>query len=175
MTAAQPGPPDICPPVARALLAQGVPCRTFVHDTPPATIEAAAAERGQRPRQVVRSLLFRLGEGRFALVLVAGPAQVSWPALRRHFGQSRLSTATRDEVTAITGYEIGTVGPFGLRHAVEIVVDETVLAEDELSMGSGVRGTAVILARDDLLRALGPVPVGRFTKPAGDGEDRAGA
>jgi prolyl-tRNA editing enzyme YbaK/EbsC (Cys-tRNA(Pro) deacylase) len=89
---------------------------------------------------------------------------VSWPALRRHFGRSRLTTATRDEVLAVTGYEVGAVAPFGLRRPVEIVVDESVLAEEELSMGSGLRGTAVILSREDLLRALGEAPVGRFAE-----------
>ena len=42
---------------------------------------------------------------------------------------------------------------------MRILVDESVLAEEELSIGSGVRGTAVILDSRALLAALGDVEV----------------
>ena len=35
-----------------------------------------------------------------------------------------------------------------------VLVDETVLAQEEISMGSGVRGTAIVLKVTDLLTAL---------------------
>ena len=64
-----------------------------------------------------------------------------------------------DEVLAITGYAVGTVGPFALHQSVPIIVDKSVLAYDEVSIGSGVRGTALILRSADLLDALGAVDV----------------
>ncbi len=150
------------PPVAAALAAQGIPHRLFRHAGPVNSLEQAAAERGHLPDQVVRSLLFRLGDDDFAMVLVAGPAQVSWRALRRYLGQSRLTTATEAEVLAVTGYERGAVAPFGLPRPVRVLVDESVLAQSEVSMGSGVRGVAVILSTADLRRALGDAEVGNF-------------
>lgn len=144
-------------PVGRDLAARGVPLREFRHPGPVASLEQAAAERGQRPEQVVRSLLFRVGPDEYAMVLVAGPQQVDWKALRRHLGQSRLTTATADEVRAVTGYEIGAVAPFALPRPVRVLLDESVTRESEVSIGSGVRGTTVILATADLLRALEPV------------------
>ncbi len=151
------------PPVARILQQQGIPNRIFRHPGPVNSLEQAAAERGQRPGQVVRSILFRLGAQDYALALVAGPAQVSWPALRKFLGQSRLTLATPEEVLAVTGYVTGAVGPFGLRQPVRILVDETVLKEEEISIGSGERGATIILRRDDLLRALGDYQVACFT------------
>ncbi len=144
-------------PVGRALAATDVPLREFRHPGPVASLEQAAEERGQRPGQVVRSILFRTGPDEYAMVLVAGPQQVDWKALRRHMGQSRLTTATADEVRAVTGYEIGAVSPFGLPRPVRVLLDESVTREAEVSIGSGVRGTTVILATSDLLRALGDV------------------
>ena len=125
-------------------------------------MEQAAAERGQRPGQVVRSILFRLsreceepGEAAcFVMALVAGPQQISWPALRRTLGQSRVAMATPEEVLAVTGYKIGSVSPLGLPAPLRTLADRSLLAEDELSLGSGVRGLAVILRSADLLRAL---------------------
>lgn len=147
------------PPVSTALTALGIPHRIFRHEGPVHSLEQAAAERGQTPAQVVRSLLFRIAAENYLMVLVAGPAQVSWKALRQHVGQTRLTTADRDEVRTVTGYEIGAVAPFGLPAPIPVLVDRSVLAQAEVSIGSGVRGTAVILRTDDLLRALGQVDV----------------
>jgi len=111
---------------------------------------------------VVRSLLFRLGEGDFAMVLMAGPAQVSWKALRKYFGQSRLTTATEEEVLAVTGYTRGAVAPFGLRQPVHILIDHGVLQQETISLGSGVRGTTIILTTADLRRGLPDAEIGDF-------------
>jgi len=142
------------PPVSVALTELGIPHRVFAHTNPVHSLEQAAAERDQVPGQVVRSLLFRLGEGEFVMALVAGPDQISWKALRTHVGQSRLTMAGKDEVLAVTGYAIGTVSPIGLATPVRILVDPSVTAHGEVSLGSGVRNTAVILASGDLMRVL---------------------
>lgn len=88
------------------------------------------------------------------MALVAGPAQVSWKILRKHLGKSRVSMATEDEVLAVTGYRIGTVGPFGLLNPVKVLIDSSVMLEEEISIGSGMRNTAVILKSADLHHAL---------------------
>lgn len=154
--------PDTLPPAAAALDRLGVAYRLFAHAGPVHSLEQAATERGQRPQQVVRSIVFRLGPERFAMVLVAGPAQVDWKTLRRHLGQSRLTMATAEEVLAVTGYPIGAVGPFGLPQPLPIYIDDSVLAEAEISLGSGVRGVTVILHSDDLVRVLPDAEVGVF-------------
>ncbi|RIK29445.1 MAG: hypothetical protein DCC55_37925 [Chloroflexi bacterium] len=155
------------PPVAQALTDLGIPHRVFRHPGPVNSLEQAAAERSQQPEQVVRSILFRLGQDEYAMVLMAGPAQISWRALRKHLGQSRLTTAPEAEVLSVTGYPIGAVAPFGLPHPLRVLIDESVLAQEEISIGSGVRGTTVILQAPDLLRALPDAEVGRFRTEGG--------
>jgi prolyl-tRNA editing enzyme YbaK/EbsC (Cys-tRNA(Pro) deacylase) len=141
-----------------------IPHRVFRHPGPVHSLEQAARERSQRPEQVVRSIVFRLAAGTYAMVLVGGSAQVSWPALRSHLGQSRLTTASEEELLAATGYSRGAVSPFGLPAPMRILLDRRVLAEEEVSLGSGVRGTTIILRTADLLRALGDMEVGDFTQ-----------
>jgi len=51
------------------------------------TLEQAAIERGQRPEQVVRSILFRLSSDEFFMVLIAGQRQISWKAIRAYLDQ----------------------------------------------------------------------------------------
>lgn len=154
------------PPVSRALAAQGVPHRVFRHAGPVNTLEQAAGERGQQPTQVIRSIVFHLGADSYAMVLVAGRSQVAWPALRAYLGRSRLTTATEEELLAVTGYERGAVAPFGLPAPMRILLDRSVLSHEEVSMGSGVRGVAIILRTADLLAALGEAEIGDFAVPA---------
>ncbi len=150
------------PPVSRALTALRIPHRIFRHPGPVTSVEQAAAERGQRVTQILRSIVFRLAAGEYVMVLIPGGHQVSWPALRRYLGQSRLTMASEEEVLAATGYALGAVAPFGLPRPMRLLVDERVQAEEQVSLGSGERGTAVILRTDDLLRALGEFEIGAF-------------
>jgi Cys-tRNA(Pro) deacylase len=151
-------------PVSNALDASHVTYRLFKHPGAVHSLEQAAKERGQRPEQVVRSILFRLGEGEFAMVLMAGPVQVSWSALRRYLGQSRLTMASEEEVRSVTGYERGAVSPVGIPEYVRLLVDESVVKEDEISIGSGVRGITVIMRSQDLLKFLKFYETGWFQK-----------
>ena len=96
------------------------------------------------------------------MVLIAGPSQVSWPGLRTHLGQSRMTMATDDEVLATTGYSPGAVSPFGLINPMRILADSGIFLPDEISIGSGVRGTTIIMLSSDLKIALGKVEIGDF-------------
>jgi Cys-tRNA(Pro)/Cys-tRNA(Cys) deacylase len=149
-------------PVTQDLDRKGIPYRLFTHPGPIHSLEQAARERGQRPEQVVRSIVFRLSEGEFVMVLIAGPQQISWAALRTHLGVSRMSMASEEEVLATTGYPLGAVSPFGLPGTMRILADESVFKEDQVSLGSGVRYTTVILSSQDLRRGLGNVEIGKF-------------
>ncbi len=118
-------------PVTRLLDDLGVPYRTFTHPGAVHSLEQAAAERGQRPEQVIRT------------------------ALRKYLGVSRMSMASEEEVLAATGAPRGAVSPFGLPAPLRILADESIFTAEEVSIGSGLRGTTVILAQADLQRLLG--------------------
>ena len=152
------------PPISIALEELGVPHKIFRHEKPVASFEQAASDRGQRASQIVRSILFRIAEDEFLMVLIAGPAQVSWKILRKYLGRSRISMATEDEVLAVTGYRIGTVGPFGLPNQLKVLIDASVMREEEVSIGSGMRNTAIILKSTDLHQDLKTADVVSLTE-----------
>jgi Cys-tRNA(Pro) deacylase len=143
-------------PVTRALDAVGVAYTLHLHDHPVTSLEQAASERGLRPGQIVRSLVFRSEDGSFLIVLAPGPQQVSWPKLRRHLGVSRLTTATLEEVLRVTGYTSGAVSPLGLATPVRILADQTLSEEEIVSIGAGIRDAGVVLRTEDLLRLVQP-------------------
>lgn len=147
------------PPASIALDQLGIPHRVFRHAQPVTSFEQAARERGQRPGQIVRSILFQVRAGEFVMVLMAGMAQVDWKKLRQRVKRSRVRMATEEEVLEVTGYRIGTVSPFGVRNRVRVLMDASVLREEEISIGSGVRNVAIIMRSEDVRRALGEVEV----------------
>jgi prolyl-tRNA editing enzyme YbaK/EbsC (Cys-tRNA(Pro) deacylase) len=142
--------------VTEALEALGIPHRLHVHERPLRSLEQAADERGLQPGQIVRSLLFRLEDRSFVLVLAAGPGKVSWPRLRRHLGVTRLTTATAEEVRQATGYEPGAVSPIGLPSPLRILADQALTAHDVVSIGAGIRNAGVVLKCGDLLKVVQP-------------------
>ena len=143
------------PPASIALEKLNIPHQVFQHETPVLSFEQAAADRNQRPEQIVRSILFQVRPDEFAMVLVAGREQVDWKKLRQFVGRSRVRMATEEEVLEVTGYRVGTVSPFGMRNQIKVLIDSSVLKEDEVSLGSGVRQMAIIMKSADLRRALG--------------------
>ena len=142
------------PPASIALEKLNIPHQVFRHEKPLTSFEQAAAERNQRPEQIVRSILFQVRPGEFVMVLVAGQQQVDWRKFRQLVGRSRVRMATEEEVLEVTGYRVGTVSPFGLKNSVKILIDESVLREEELSLGSGARQMAILMKSADLRRVL---------------------
>ncbi len=152
----------ISSPATQALDLLSIRYRTFEHKHQPESLEQAAIERAQVSGQIIRSILFRIKEGKFFLALVAGPGQLSWRKLRAHLGVSRISMATETQVLEITGYAVGTVTPLGLAHPLVILADVSIFIHEEISLGCGVRGAAIIMKTSDLARALGNIEVGQF-------------
>ena len=147
------------PPASIALDNLNIPHQVFVHEKPVNSFEQAAADRNQRPEQVVRSILFQIRPEEFLMVLMAGPAQIDWKKLRQLVKRSRVRMATEAEVLEVTGYRVGTVSPFGLKNPTKVLIDSSVLKEEEVSLGSGIRSVAIIMKTADLRRALGDAEI----------------
>jgi len=146
----------------RHLDQRGIPYRIFQHTSPPLSLEQAAVERGQEPHQIIRSILFRHEHEYYVMVLMAGPGQIAWKRIREHLGVSRISMATEAEVRQVTGYELGAVNPLGLPRMVRILADSSVFIPEEVSIGSGVRGVAIVIKSEDLKHAIGKFESGSF-------------
>jgi Cys-tRNA(Pro) deacylase len=139
-------------PVTQVLDAAGVEFTLHVHDHPVRSLEQAAAERGLRPEQIVRTLVFRLEGETFLLVLAPGPQKVSWRSLRRLLGVTRITTASRQEVLRVTGYPPGAVSPLGLATPLRILADRRLRLLPRISIGAGIPNAGVELRTEDLLQ-----------------------
>ena len=147
-----------------ALDAAGLAYRLIRHG-PVRSLAEAAAARGVEPVDVVKTLVVRRGDGDFLFVLVPGDRTIAWPKLRDLLAVSRLSMP--DAATALdeTGYERGTITPFGSTTAWPVVADERLLGR-EITLGAGAHGAAVALDANAAVAALGAT-VADVTDPEG--------
>src|SRR5829696_688555 len=106
-----------------ALAAAGLDHRVIEHG-PVRSLAEAAAARGVEPADVVKTLVVRRGDDDYLFVLVPGDRAISWPKLRALLGVSRMSMPDAAAAKAATGYERGTITPFGSIRAWPVVADE---------------------------------------------------
>ena len=99
-------------PALEAVDASGVP-HGVVRFEPAPDLATAAERRGIPVAQLLKTMVVRIAEGSYLLVLVPGDRVIDWKALRSHVGVRRLALADADEAFALTGYRRGTITPFG--------------------------------------------------------------
>ncbi|GAB3975153.1 aminoacyl-tRNA deacylase [Plantactinospora veratri] len=135
-----------------ALSSAGLPHRVIRHGPVRSVAEAAEAIGVEVP-DVVKTIVVRRGAQDFVFVLVPGDRVISWPKLRTLLGVNRLALPDADEARSATGYERGTITPFGSRTAWPVVADERIRGRT-ITLGTGERGTAVALDADAAVAAL---------------------
>lgn len=131
----------------------------------PRSLEEAAARYGVPPERLLKTLVVRRAAGEYVLVLLPGPAQLSWPKLRAHLGVSRLSLPDAEEAQAATGYERGTITPFGAQGGWPVIADATIRGAGAVTVGAGAHGVSLRLDADALLDAV-DAEVVTLTDPA---------
>lgn len=67
-------------------------------------------------------------------------------AVRRHLGARKLSFAPMDDAVALSGMEYGGITPVGVPEDWPILVDESVAGHDRLIIGSGIRGSKLLVS-----------------------------
>ncbi len=130
----------------------------------PSSAEESADLQGIELRQLLRTIVVRRGEADYVFVLVPGGRQIDWPKLRAHLGVRRMTLPDADEAKEATGYERGTITPFGAATAWPVVADAAIRDVSRVAIGGGAHGTNLHMATDDLLRVTGAEVVD-VTKP----------
>lgn len=149
---------------AAAALAESGIAHDIVRHGPVKSLEEAAQARGVTPDRIIKTLVVRRSDDDYVFVLVPGDRQISWPKLRALLGVNRLSMPDADTARAATGYERGTITPFGSLKPWPVVADEGV--NGTVSIGAGAHGVSATVSGEDLVRAL-DATVADVTEPTG--------
>jgi prolyl-tRNA editing enzyme YbaK/EbsC (Cys-tRNA(Pro) deacylase) len=135
-----------------AMDAAGLDYRLVSHGPVRSAAEAAVA-RGVEVRDLVKTIVVRRSDEDFLFVLVPGDRAISWPKLRAHLGISRMSLPDAESAKEATGYERGTITPFGSLRPWPVVADERLVGRT-VALGAGEHGVAAIVAADAVATAL---------------------
>lgn len=152
-------PPGLAP--ARAL---GLEPRVVATERP-SSAEESAALQGIPVGNLLRTIVVRRGEDDYVFVLVPGGRQIDWPALRRHLGVSRISLPEKEEARDATGYERGTITPFGSSRAWPVIAAPAIADLDPVAIGAGAHGVNLHVPGRALLGAL-DADLADVTRPA---------
>jgi prolyl-tRNA editing enzyme YbaK/EbsC (Cys-tRNA(Pro) deacylase) len=100
------------------------------------TAADAAAAIGCEVAQIVKSLVF-VADDRPVLVLTSGANRVDTDRVAAHLGATEVRKASADEVRSATGYGIGATPPLGHDTELPVLLDEDLLAHDEVWAAAG--------------------------------------
>ena len=140
-------------PATRAIADLGVPheVRTIERAR---SVDEAAERLGVPVGRLLKTMVVRRADDDYLLVLVPGPRQIDWPKLRAHLGVSRLSMPDAEVARAATGYERGTITPFGTSRRWPVIVDASATGPEPVTVGGGAHGVSLRLSADDLIAAV---------------------
>lgn len=154
---------------ARILDRMGIAYELREYDVDPDDLsaETVAAKVGLPAEQVWKTLVARGDRHGVCLAVIAGNARLDLKGLARTSGNRNSDTVPLKEVQPLTGYVRGGVTALGCKKNYPVFVDETIELFDVVSVSAGVRGTQILLAPGDYLRASGATigPIATFPAP----------
>jgi Cys-tRNA(Pro)/Cys-tRNA(Cys) deacylase len=147
----------------RALETLGVPfeVRSYEIDLDDLSAGAVAAKIGLPAEQVFKTLVARGDRNGVMLAVVPGASALDLKALAKLSGDRSVDVVPLKEVQPLTGYIRGGVTAFACKKPFAVFADETIELFDVVSVSAGVRGTQLLIAPGDYVRAasatLGPI------------------
>lgn len=136
------------------------------------TVEDAARAVGTTVDRIIKSVLF-LADGAPVLVLANGPARVDYKRVADYLGlaRKRVKLADADTVLAVTGFEVGTVPPFGHPARLRTLIEASVLEQPDVYAGGGAIDALLRITPAEIVRATQAETVNVVAQPVnGSGE-----
>jgi Cys-tRNA(Pro)/Cys-tRNA(Cys) deacylase len=127
--------------------------REYQVDPEDLAAETVAAKIGMPPEQVFKTLVVRGERNGVALAVIPGNYELDFKAMAQALGDKKVEMVQLKEVQPLTGYIRGGVTALGGKKDYPVVVDETIILWDVISISAGQRGAQIILAPDDYIKA----------------------
>jgi Cys-tRNA(Pro)/Cys-tRNA(Cys) deacylase len=139
--------------------------RDYLVDPEDLSAEAVAAKLGMPPDQVFKTLVARGDRTDVLLAVVPGSAELDLKALARLSGDRSAETVALKEIQPLTGYIRGGVTALACKKDYPVFIDETIELFDCISVSAGVRGSQLLIAPADYVKAtratLGAIAKGK--------------
>jgi Cys-tRNA(Pro) deacylase len=120
---------------------------------------ASSEALGVPEHAVVKTLIFETERGDPLCILMHGDREVSTKQLARSIGTKTVTPCAPEVADRHSGYQIGGTSPFGLRRAMPIFMQATILELPRIYINGGARGFLVEIDPHDAQRVLAPTLV----------------
>jgi Cys-tRNA(Pro)/Cys-tRNA(Cys) deacylase len=140
---------------ARILENFGIAFTLQEYEVDPDDLSAISVARkiGLPIEQVFKTLLTSTGPDQNVFAVIPGDAELDFKKLGRVAGARKAEMVSLKDVQPLTGYIRGGVTVFGAKKDFPVFADETIELFDVISVSAGQRGTQILLAPRDYLRA----------------------
>jgi Cys-tRNA(Pro)/Cys-tRNA(Cys) deacylase len=152
---------------ARLLDSLGIAYEVRAYEFDPDDMSAISVARkiGMPAEQVFKTLLTRAADATHLFAVIPGDAELDLKKMAHAASVKKVELASLKDVEPLTGYVRGGVTVMAARTAFPAYADETIELHDVVSVSAGHRGTQLVLAPADYLRATGAT-VADLTKSA---------
>jgi Cys-tRNA(Pro) deacylase len=120
---------------------------------------ASAEALGADEHAVVKTLIFEDQHRAPLCVLMHGDREVSSKQLARLIGAKTVGPCAPDVADRHSGYQVGGTSPFGLRRAMPIYMERSILELPRIYINGGARGFLVAVDPREAARLLSPTLV----------------
>ena len=127
--------------------------RDYEVDPEDLAAEAVAAKIGMPPEQVFKTLVARGDRNGVCMAVIPANTELDLKALAEAHGDRKVQLVMLKEVQPLTGYIRGGVTALGAKKSYPVYLDETAELFDVISVSAGIRGTQMLLAPADYIRA----------------------
>jgi len=119
----------------------------------------SARELNVNEHAVVKTLVMEDEQHRPLIVLMHGDRKVSTKELARQIGVKKVEACEPESARRHTGYLVGGTSPFGIKKALPIFIEKSILDLPLIYINGGRRGYLVGVHPHDIVRALQPKTV----------------
>jgi Cys-tRNA(Pro) deacylase len=119
----------------------------------------SAKQLGVDEHSVIKTLVMQDEKAQPLIVLMHGDRSVSTKNLAREIGVKSVEPCKPEVAQRHSGYLVGGTSPFGLKKAMPVYVEASVLALPRICINGGRRGYLVGMAPQVLVDLLGAQPV----------------
>ena len=127
--------------------------RDYAVDVDDLSAETVAVKIGMPLEQVWKTLVVRGDRNGVCLAVVPANTQLDLKAMAKLTGDRKIEPVSLKEVQPLTGYVRGGVTALACKKDYPVFVDETIELFDRVAVSAGARGTQILIAPADYLRA----------------------
>jgi Cys-tRNA(Pro)/Cys-tRNA(Cys) deacylase len=128
--------------------------RDYTVDPNDLAAESVAAKINMPAEQVFKTLAVRGDRNGVFVAVIPGNYELDFKALAQLTGDRKIEMVLLKDVLNVTGYIRGGVTALGMKKDYPVFIDETMQLWDLVSVSAGQRGTQIILAPDDYVKAV---------------------